>query len=246
MDKVLSSAYKIGEVVSASRSQSSWWLSGGIDSGIAVAAYKFVDRSDMATALLNLVNPSTGILTEQEQDAQDHIRWSTTRGLYSLSNTEGNTTALAVGSRVDTNIQPTSSNWSIFIKFKYTGATNSNVVVVGAANATSTLALYSNRNLAINRFSNYGTLTTSGADSPFVNTVGTFAVTPGHGYRNGVEYSTGFAQSGSGGIAQNISLFCLNNNGTLANPGLAEIYYMAIYSGSLTLSQVTALHNAVQ
>lgn len=202
----------------------SWWLSGGIASANAIAAYQPIGAASLASSYINLANPGT-------YNAAPGVAptWDAVNGWKG----DGVSTYLTTG------IVPTGAGWSMIVRFSgYDGIDTESLL--GRRNSLSNTRLFISVRSSDNTYANGGTLV-AGA----LTTSGTVAVAGQSGYRNGaVEAGSIGAWSGAIGV-YDIWLLGRNENNVLIQPTDSYIQALAIYNTTLTAPQVLAVNNAM-
>lgn len=203
-----------------------WWLAGGIGPANCVAAYQAKSAASYAASKVNLANAGT-------YDAVDVIgettAWDATNGWKRISNDGG----------LDTGILPTSSGWSLIIRFSnVTSGTNGYSYIIGKTETGKTMAIGS---VESNQHAYYNSGKLRLGEN--IN-IGVMAIAGQTGYLNGSSEGT-IPTSWSGVSTKSLYLMICNGLGDANLPPTIYVQAAAVYNATLTADQVSALTTAM-
>ena len=188
--------------------------------------------ANYAESLTNWANPGTYTLTEIGGGS---VNWAANVGWSGF---------FALNRCLDTNINPTPINqtWSVLVE--YAGATNAGQYLFGLADSIVESGLFGVRDNAAVAQSQHGAFGAIGGNAPAINAAGNYGFAARQPYRNAVaEAALVNILPGTSDIT--IYIGARNTNGVAGSHFAGSIKALVIYSGTLTVAQVTAVDAAM-
>lgn len=209
-----------------------WWLAGGIPRDACVAAYQSVGASDYAASKINLANPGTYNAT----DGAAYPTWAVDTGWVLNGSTQYLNSGVIVA--------PTST-WSAIVRFSG-GAITGYRALLGARTwpAAHDFFIDVSNNGASVASRNATTATSPNVIAPIM-TEGVYCLAGTVPYRNGVADGAGHAVGAGESVLPTLYIGGIHQGTSLSSTFSGNIQAVAIYSITLTLTQVAMLKTAM-